>query len=56
MTQDIEEKWMEVYRVQTAAIERLEQQNAELLAALIYHQEQTRPIQQSIDAIAKAGA
>ncbi len=35
MTQHTEEKWMEVYRVQTAAIERLEQQNAELLAACI---------------------
>jgi hypothetical protein len=35
-------------------IDRLEQQCEELLAALIEHQELTRPIQRSIDAIAKA--
>ena len=34
--------------------EELRQQRDELLAALINHQEQTRPIQQSIEAIQKA--
>jgi hypothetical protein len=34
-------------------IERHRQQREELLAALIYHQEQTRPIQRTIEAIAK---
>ena len=35
-------------------IEKLEAQRDALLEALKYHQEQTRPIQKSIDAIAKA--
>ena len=37
-------------------IRKLEQMCDELLGALIYHQEQTRPIQRSIDAIAKTQA
>lgn len=36
-------------------LRRLHALNQELLAALKYHQEQTRPIQQTIDALAKAG-
>jgi hypothetical protein len=35
-------------------LRRLHEVNAELLEALKYHQEQTRPIQKTIDAIAKA--
>lgn len=34
---------------------RLHEQNQKLLGALKYHQEQTRPIQRTIDAIAAAG-
>lgn len=36
-------------------LRRLHALNQELLAALKHHQEQTRPIQQTIDALAKAG-
>ena len=36
-------------------IEKLERVNQELLEALKYHQQQTRPIQRTIDAIAKHG-
>ena len=38
-----------------AELRRLHEVNQELLEALKYHQEQTRPIQRTIDAIAKAG-
>ena len=37
-----------------AEVRKLRAMNAELLSALKYHQEQTRPIQRTIDVIAKA--
>jgi hypothetical protein len=37
-----------------AELRRLHEVNQELVEALKYHQEQTRPIQKTIDAIAKA--
>ncbi len=45
-----------VYDLYQAAEElrRLHEVNQELLEALEYHQEQTRPIQKTIDALAKA--
>ena len=44
----------EVHRRAAAELRRLHAQRDALLKALKYHQEQTRPIQKSIDAIAKA--
>ncbi len=37
-----------------AELRRLHEVNQELMEALEYHQEQTRPIQKTIDALAKA--
>jgi len=37
-----------------AELRRLHEVNQELVEALEYHQEQTRPIQKTIDALAKA--
>lgn len=53
----IDERWIlcgEDADIVSAELRRLHSLNQELVEALEYHQEQTRPIQKTIDALAKA--